>query len=255
MHLLVCPMSNIPTCAVRSTVRDSVGGQPVPNATVTARLSTYEVFEGYVVPRDVVAKTDVNGEFVLNLFPNELGAAESFYDVKIVSPSGKTLRSTAVVPNLTTVDLSEIADLPVFPGRVNATLRELDQATQAARDAEAGAVGARDEAVPAATTATEQASIARAQAEVSAAQAVIAALERVGAETAKNQALGAALAAAITGNAAADIATGRATVVDYQPFSVRPNTTDGLKRVTLFCERHRDRRSSVTLSRELSLTQ
>lgn len=211
-------MSNIPTCAVHSTFRDSVGGQPVANATVTARLSTYEVFEGYVVPRDVVAKTDANGEFSLALFPNELGAAESFYDIKIVGPNGKSLRTTAVVPNLETVDLSEIADLPVFPGRVNATLQELAQTKATVEQYRDETLVARDEAVPAAASAatnaevaTTQAGIATAGAATATTQAALGVAARIGAENAQSGAL-------IQAGVAVDEPTGRAAVADGQAF-------------------------------------
>lgn len=174
-------MSNIPTCAVQSIIRDSVGGEPLANATVQARLSSYEIYEGFVVPQDVTTQTDAEGAMVLNLFPNELGVAESFYEIKIIAPNGKTLRTTAVVPNLPTVELSEIAGLPPYPGQLNVSMAAMNAALNATN-------GFRDEAVAAATTATTAAETA-AQDSTNATQA------RIDAQAARDQAVPAAATA------------------------------------------------------------
>ncbi|QNK66087.1 hypothetical protein [Variovorax sp. PAMC26660] len=108
-------MSNIPTCAVRAVVRDSVGGQPVEGAKVSARLSSYEVYQGYVVPHLVQGVTDVNGECILNLWPNQLGAVESNYAVTILA-LGKSLKTFCVVPSAPAAELSDIAELPPYDG-------------------------------------------------------------------------------------------------------------------------------------------
>lgn len=65
-------------------------------------------------------------------------------------------------------------------------------------------------------------------------QASLATIARLSSETARDEAQAAALAAAISGQAYASIAEGRAAVLDGKPFTVRPNATDGLRRVTLF---------------------
>jgi hypothetical protein len=131
-------MSNIPTCAVRAVVRDSVGGQPVEGAKVSARLSSYEVYQGYVVPHLVQGVTDVNGECILNLWPNQLGAVESNYAVTILA-LGKSLKTFCVVPSALSAELSDIAELPPYDGLndgsliIGQVLAALS-ATQAARD-------------------------------------------------------------------------------------------------------------------------
>lgn len=166
-------MSTIPTCAVFSTVRDSVGGEPLANATVTAKLSSYEIYEGFVVPSEVIAKTDELGFFTIDLFPNELGSASSFYEIKVIAPNGKTLRTVAVVPNLVTVDLADISELPPYEGKpdgavVLAAAIEAKTATEAWRNE---AEGFATEAALQAGIATQRATDAEAQAAISIAKA------------------------------------------------------------------------------------
>lgn len=107
---------SIPTCSVRAVVLDSVGGVPISGAQVSARLSSYEIYQGFVVPELIELTTDANGAVTMPLFPNELGSASSFYNIKIVA-KGKSLRSVAVVPNLTAVDLADICEIPPYDGK------------------------------------------------------------------------------------------------------------------------------------------
>lgn len=188
-------MSTIPTCRVRAVITDSDGGLPIAGAVITAQLSSYEVSGdvGYVVPQFVTAETDAAGQAFLDLWPNQLGSASSFYNIKIVSPNGKQLRTTAVVPNQPTADLHAIAELPVYDGKPDGAI--VISEVMAARDvAVAGAetaTSARDAALNAKGTAETKAAEAAA-AKDSASASEIAAI------SARNQANFAA------GNAASD---------------------------------------------------
>lgn len=132
----------LPTCAVSCTVHDQAG-RPEVGATVTARLSSYEVYQGYVVPEVVTATTDAYGVCVLNLWPNQLGAVESLYNITITPTAGRALRTTATVPNQSSAQLHLIAELPPYDGKTDGQLI-LDDAVAAgavavAKAAEAGA--------------------------------------------------------------------------------------------------------------------
>lgn len=104
------------TCAVSCQVNDQ-NNLPVEGAVISATLSAVEVYQGYVTPETVNAVTDDNGQAVLNLWPNQLGAVSSYYKIRIVTPLGRTLRTTAVVPNAPTAQLHLISELPPFEGK------------------------------------------------------------------------------------------------------------------------------------------
>jgi len=161
-------MAAVPTCAVLCIVNDSEGGEPVPGAKVEATLSTYEVYQGYVVPHKTVGVTDATGACTLDLWPNQLGAVESEYLIKITA-LGKTLKTTAVIPSQPACNLWEVAGLPVYDGLDNGSLI-IGQVLAAKAAAEA----ARDVAVGAAGTATTQAGIATGAASTATTQAGIA---------------------------------------------------------------------------------
>ncbi len=103
-------------CAVSCQINDQKG-QPLAGAAVFATLNSFEVDEGYVAPKTVEVKTDDLGRAVLNLWPNQSGALASFYKIKIVAPTGQTLRTTAVVPDAPTAQLHLISELPPFEGK------------------------------------------------------------------------------------------------------------------------------------------
>jgi len=190
-------MSTIPTCAVRAVVRDSVGGQPVSGAVVSARLSTYEVYQGYVVPHLVQATTDANGECVLDLWPNQLGAVESNYAVTIVA-LGKTLRTFCVVPSAPTAQLADISGLPAYDGQPDGAF-VIAQALQAVADAraarDASATSAAQSAASAASALSSE-SNATASRNAAAISATNAAASENSATTSKTAAAGSAAAAA-----------------------------------------------------------
>jgi len=106
----------LPTCAVTCTILDH-DGSPVEGATVSAKLNRFEVYEGIVVPHIEVASTDATGICVLNLWPNALGSTASVYDIKIATPYGKVMTTTASVPNTVAEDLHMISALPAYPGK------------------------------------------------------------------------------------------------------------------------------------------
>jgi len=141
----------IPTCAVTCTVHDQ-SGEPEVGAVVRARLTSYEIYNGYVVPEEVVQRTDEAGECVLELWPNQLGAAESMYEITIISSRGRSLRTTAVVPNQETAFLHQIAELPPYEGKTEGQLT-LDAAVAAGAQAVSDAQDAANSASAAATSA------------------------------------------------------------------------------------------------------
>lgn len=139
--------AGLPVCMVRAIVNDSVDGAPVMGARIEYKLSSYDVDDGYVAPLPVEVTTDVFGEAFVNLWPNELGAVETVYNVKIVA-NGKTLRVTAAVPNVPEADLHLIAQLPPWPGEsqgsfisgeVYGWMVRAEEAAQAAEASEAAA--------------------------------------------------------------------------------------------------------------------
>ena len=69
---------SIPTVNVTVRFADQ-NGVPVPGATVVAKLTTIERFNGYVVPKEVRGETDLNGVAVIPVFPNQLGTEGSEY--------------------------------------------------------------------------------------------------------------------------------------------------------------------------------
>lgn len=144
------------TCAVRCVVHDEAG-QPVEGARISATLNRHEVYDGYVVPTLVEGMTDAAGEAVLALWPNQLGATESLYVVRIALPSGQKLSVNAVVPNVASAYLHQIAQVPVYPGKTDGQLM---------LDAAVAAVAPAVDAMLAAQAAQATAGLAQAGAEL-----------------------------------------------------------------------------------------
>lgn len=176
----------LPVCAVQCYVYTQ-DGDPVEGATISTKLTHYEIYQGHVVPDEMTALTDVDGLAVLELWPNELGSTGSSYKVKIDPPGKKSLTVYAVVPLALEANLSEIATLPVYEGKPdgqigvelanaalvaanNAVISASSSASTAASQAgiataQAGAAaGSASSASTSAGTSTEQAVIATAQA-------------------------------------------------------------------------------------------
>lgn len=132
-------------------------GLPVNKAVVTAKLSTLEVQAGlgYVVTEKVSGVTDVTGNLILPLWPNQLGTTESHYNITIKNPdTGKIEQLIATIPN-NDCYLHAVANLPAYPGKSDGQLA-IDEAIAAVAPAQAAKISAE----AAAATATAQALIA-----------------------------------------------------------------------------------------------
>jgi len=200
-----------PTCAVLCRVNGQ-DGNPEPGATVVARLNQYEVYNGYVIPERTQAVTDENGECILELWPNQLGATESMYNILISSTDNTRETMTAVVPNTATANLHEIAILPAYPGKndgeliLDAAVAAVAPAAASASEAAASALAAgRSETNAAASEAAAAISEANAATSATAAQAA-----QTGAETAQTAAETAASSVAAAGAEAAAAAVSAA---------------------------------------------
>jgi hypothetical protein len=100
-----------PTVAVTVSL-DAMGGPALAGVVVTATLDKNEVYGGIVIAKQVSGTTDVNGEVVLQLFPNApspagLGTQGSTYRIRAPIPGGRSLDRRARVPN-TPCNLHEI---------------------------------------------------------------------------------------------------------------------------------------------------
>lgn len=91
----------MPIPTIKLKVRTSgQNGLDIPNARVTARLTTPVVYQGYVLPKSTTAETAGTGECILDVWPNELGTTMSQYQVKIQDiTTGKAFTVYAFVPN------------------------------------------------------------------------------------------------------------------------------------------------------------
>ena len=110
----------IPT--VKVTVKTSgQDGFDIAHARITAILTTQVVYGGFVIPKRTEVETDSTGVAVLKLWPNELGASVSQYQIKIQDiTTGKAFTVYASIPNRD-CNLWEVADFGtglVQPGDV-----------------------------------------------------------------------------------------------------------------------------------------
>lgn len=186
---------SIPTVnvAVRVHLAD---GQPAQGAVVTAELDRPEVDGGYIVPRRFEGLLNDQGEAVLALWPNARGSTASRYAVTVRVGAKQLLQVSAVVPQAD-VNLTDIAELPAYPGKsAGEAFNEVAQAAAAA--ALQAVVAAQDEvetarveraAGVAAFNDLAQAAEAKVLQAVAAAQVEVenARLERVAAEEAINE--------------------------------------------------------------------
>jgi hypothetical protein len=107
---------------VKVTVKTSgQDGFDIAKARIIATLTTRVVYAGYVMPKRTEVETDSAGVAVLNLWPNELGATVSQYQIKIQDiTTGKAFTVYASIPNRD-CNLWEVADFGtglVQPGDV-----------------------------------------------------------------------------------------------------------------------------------------
>ncbi len=199
-------MSDIPICLVRCRFR-APDGQPLVGSRVIALLTTAETYNGFIVPQRVEATTDSDGMATLGLWPNQLGSRASSYHVKITCGGGSSQSARITVPNVDTIDMHLIAELPPYPGKTDGQLI-VDEVIAAAAPvivAKDAAESARDDAALSAETARAKA----AEASASAASA----------EDSSRLAIGAADradASAISANSAAVVSQESATISEYQ---------------------------------------
>src|SRR5205085_9911719 len=89
----------IPTVKVRVKTSGQ-SGLDIPNARITAQLTTKVVYQGYVMPKRTEAVTNGTGEAILEIWPNELGVQMSQYQIKIQDiTTGKAFTVYAFIPN------------------------------------------------------------------------------------------------------------------------------------------------------------
>jgi hypothetical protein len=186
----------LPTCSVLCMMHDQ-NGDPVPGATFEAVLSRFEIYEGYVVPARVVATADESGLCTLQLWPNQLGATASGYNVLMRAPSGKAQRVVATVPNEPTANLHEISTIPAYPAKpegqlwIEQAMAASDLAVLSANAADMSAstaVSARDAALASQTAAAASATAASGSATAASGSATAAAGSATTANTAKTAA-------------------------------------------------------------------
>ena len=206
----------IPTVEVLVVAHDQ-DGSPSPRAQVTAKLSTVERYNGYVVPDEYSGLTNENGECRINLFPNELGTEGSEYKFKIVHTNGKTVTVYASIPN-SNCSLHQVAELDRFELRgagllvteeVSGYANQAIMARDNARAAESAAANYailcaehKNDAQAAATTATTRAAKSSASATASANSATTSANSATASKTSRV----AAVAARTGSEAARDLA-------------------------------------------------
>lgn len=95
-----------------------LNGSPLDGATVHVELDREDIDSGYVTGKVQTYTSDENGIVVMVLWPNVLGSTESRYRVRAVHPeSGQTLIDVkATIPNYD-CNLSDVAELPPYPGK------------------------------------------------------------------------------------------------------------------------------------------
>lgn len=173
-------MSAIPTVKVLIELYDQ-NGNPIPAAPITARLTGIEVYQGYILVKDVFAKTDAQGIALMDLWPNALGATQSTYLFRITNPqTGRVEEITASLPNVPAgqiLPLHVVANLPPYEGKtdgqiaLDAAIAAALPATTAATTAQQAAMQAQnalDTTLPAINAAAQQALNAAAAAKISA---------------------------------------------------------------------------------------
>jgi hypothetical protein len=112
---------SLPNCAVTTTVYLQDGTIDF-TAAVRARLSHGERDDGFVTAGDVYADADPDtGLITLMLWPNQRGSTSSYYRIT-VEGADRTENTTAVVPDVETIELADICALPPYPGKSEAEL-------------------------------------------------------------------------------------------------------------------------------------
>ena len=155
------------TCVITGRVA-APNDTSVSGAVVEFALSRLD-WEGTIIPpAKVCAPLDAAGRFRARLWPNARGVQQSHYSVilryQAMAQSGATLVSLGriTVPDIETVDLADLLDLPPAQPIGESILRQVLEAREAAQEAQAGAEAARDEAEDAsAQTGDDRLAVAR----------------------------------------------------------------------------------------------
>ncbi len=129
------------------------------NGFVVFVLNVAEVDGDAVIPREVRAPIDANGQVELDLWPNSRGAAGSSYSVRVdLYPSATAARPFASiplgaieVPEAASAGLAELLDLPAATPIGTTVLAQIELARAAAAASADAAEIARDQATAAAT--------------------------------------------------------------------------------------------------------
>jgi len=187
----------IPICRVLCYMHDQ-NGNPEAGATFEAVLNSFEIYNGYVVPERVKAVANEEGFCELLLWPNQLGALGSAYDIRMKSTTGRILVVHAVVPALETANLHEVAGLPVYPGKFDGQVQ-----VESALEAAIAASNSATTALGVLVGVTDQATVANASVATSTAAATSADASMAAATIAKDQSVAANDAAQISATDAA----------------------------------------------------
>jgi hypothetical protein len=101
-------MATLPVSTLYGQVVDALG-RKIAHATVTAKLSAPEVYNGEPVPRRFQTATDRAGQFRLQLWPNDLGSLNSWYAIRIATPDGLTMKVNVFVPSDVSIPLAAVS--------------------------------------------------------------------------------------------------------------------------------------------------
>jgi len=107
-------------------------GKPAAGAKIQAKLNRFETDGGIVVPFHAETKADENGNYTINLWPNERGTGSSSYRVTVRSASPQDVSFNVVVPDGNgALSMDPLIDRPPYP--------PIDQAQEAIQKAQAAA--------------------------------------------------------------------------------------------------------------------
>jgi hypothetical protein len=106
------------TVTLRGFFRDQEA-QPLVGAVVNIDLDRTDIDQSYIAPSHYCIKTDEDGRFEVDLWPNALGVTESRYKIKVVDRKGRTVLNTffTLPDTVPEVDLKDVAIIPPFPGK------------------------------------------------------------------------------------------------------------------------------------------
>jgi|GEM_PF-4767892 len=124
-------------------------GKPAAGAKIQAKLNRFETDGGIVVPFHAEAKADENGDYTIDLWPNERGTGSSSYRVTVRSASPQDVSFNVVVPDGSgALSMDPLIDRPPYP-----PIDQAQEAIQKAQAAASTAVASAQSAVSAADSA------------------------------------------------------------------------------------------------------